>query len=95
MIARWFLEDVAKLLKPGGFFRLKSDFEPNISRVEPLLASDGEGRALCPLPLQITGSSSDIVDGPAPWLDDIETNYQSKFRKRGLPVYAIELRRME
>ena len=95
LISRWFLEDVAQLLRPGGWFRLKSDFEDNVGRVEGLLAADGDGKPLDRLPLKITGRSEDVITGPAPWPDDIETNYQSKFRKRGLPVYAIELIREE
>ena len=95
LISRWFLEDVVTLLRPGGWFRLKSDFEDNIGRVPSLLTADGEGNPKPRLPLEISGRSDDIITGPAPWPDDIETNYQSKFRKRGLPVYAIELLRTE
>jgi tRNA (guanine-N7-)-methyltransferase len=85
LISRWFLEDVVRLLAPGGVFRLKSDFADNIGRVPKLL--DG-------LPLEITGRSDDVITGTAPWPDDIETNYQKKFRLKGEPVYAIELRRI-
>jgi tRNA (guanine-N7-)-methyltransferase len=84
LVSRWFLEDVAALLAPGGVFRLKSDFRPNVDRVEELLAG---------LPLSVSGRAEDVTRGPAPWEDDVETNYQSKFRKRGLPVHAIELLR--
>lgn len=93
LISRWFLEDAARLLQPDGWLRAKSDFEDNIARIPRLLAADGEGRSCPPLPFEISGRSDDVITGPAPWPDDIETNYQSKFRKRGLPVYAIELRR--
>ena len=82
---------MVSLLKPGGWFRLKSDFEDNIARVPKLLAADGDGNPLPELPLKITGRSDDIIKGQAPWPNDIETNYQSKYRKRGEPVYAIEL----
>ncbi|MEZ4319828.1 MAG: hypothetical protein R3F61_20115 [Myxococcota bacterium] len=91
LISRWFLEDVVRLLKPGACFRLKSDFADNVHRVPTLLDSDGEGNAAPRLPLEITGQSDDIITGPAPWPDDIETNYQRKFRLKGEPVYAIEL----
>ncbi len=91
LISRWFLEDCVRLLKPGGWFRLKSDFRPNVDRVEHHLDKDGDGNPLPRLPLRVTGRSEDIITGPAPWPDDIETNYQSKYRKRGEPVYAIEL----
>lgn len=93
LISRWFLEDVARYLRPGGWMRLKSDHLPNITRVEALLAAGPEGEPMPRLPLTITGTSDDVITGAAPWPDDIETNYQSKFRKRGLPVYAVELRR--
>lgn len=91
LISRWFLEDVVHFLKPGGWFRLKSDHKPNVDRVEALLANGPEGEPLPRLPLTISGRSEDVITGPAPWPDDIETNYQRKFRERNLPVYAIEL----
>lgn len=91
LISRWFLEDVARYVRPGGVFRLKSDFRDNVYRVPGLLAAHGDGTPAEPLPLEVTGIADDITRGPAPWPDDIETNYQSKFRKRGEPVYAIEL----
>jgi len=82
LIARWFLEDVVRLLRPGGVFRLKSDFRPNVDRA--IEVADG-------LPLAVTGRAEDVTTGPAPWADDIETNYQKKFRIRGLPVHAVEM----
>ena len=95
LISRWFLEDCARYLVPGGWLRLKSDFADNIDRVAGLLAAGPEGEPLPRLPLEVTGRSEDVITGPAPWPDDIETNYQSKFRKRGLPVYAIALVRTD
>jgi len=93
LISRWFLEDVARLLAPGGWLRLKSDYEPNIGRavalIEEAAASDE------PLPLRITGRSDDVITGPAPWPDDIETNYQAKFRRKGEPVFAVEIVRTD
>lgn len=91
LISRWFLEEAVRMLKPGRWLRVKSDFEDNVGRIPGLLAADGEGNKLPRLPLTITGRSEDVITGPAPWSDDIETNYQSKFRKKGLPVYAMEL----
>lgn len=93
LISRWFLEEAAVFLEVGGHFRLKSDFEDNIARVPRLLDADADGNPLPALPLAISGRSDDVITGPAPWPDDIETNYQSKFRKKGEPVYAIELER--
>jgi tRNA (guanine-N7-)-methyltransferase len=89
LISRWFLEDAVTFLKPGGELRLKSDFRPNVDRVEQLLGDANLPR----LPLTVIGRSNDVCTSPAPWPDDIETNYQSKFRRRGLPVYAIAVRR--
>ena len=95
LMSRWFLEEACRILKPGGIFRLKSDFLPNIQRVVDTLDHDEEGNPLPHLPLQITGRSDDVVGKGTPWPDDIETNYQSKFRLLGKPVYAIELRRSD
>ena len=93
LMSRWFLTEVARVLRPGALFRLKSDFRPNIDRVVRCLDYDEDGAPLADLPLSITGTSDDVVRNGAPWPDDIETNYQSKFRRKGLPVYAIELTR--
>jgi len=93
LISRWFLEDVARLLEPGGFLRLKSDFEPNVRRAAHLIDHGPDDEPLEALPLEVTGRSDDVNTGPAPWPDDIETNYQRKFKRRGEPVYAIELQR--
>jgi tRNA (guanine-N7-)-methyltransferase len=93
LISRWFLEDVTHLLKPGGCLRIKSDCRENVDRVPQLLSAGREGGDMPFLPLRVSGRSDDVTTGPAPWPDDIETNYQSKSRKRGEPVYAIELTR--
>jgi tRNA (guanine-N(7)-)-methyltransferase len=93
LVSRWFLEDVARLLRPGGVMRLKSDFRPNVDRAAALLDRGPEGEPLPALPLVVTGRSDDVTGGVAPWPDDIETGYQAKFRLKGEPVYAIELRR--
>jgi len=95
LISRWFLEDVVSLLAPGGWFRLKSDFEPNVTRAVELIDKGPRGQEAPRLPLEVTGRSDDVITGPAPWPDDIETNYQSKFRRKGEPVYAVELVRTE
>lgn len=87
LISAWFLHDVATLLKPGAHFRLKSDFRPNVDRVEELLAD----ASCASLPLRITGRSNDLASGDAPWPDDIMTNYQHKFLLKGEPVYGIAL----
>jgi tRNA (guanine-N7-)-methyltransferase len=91
LISRWFLQDVARLLVPGGRFRLKSDYRPNVDRAEQLLAADEDGTPADALPLAVAGRADDVTTGPAPWPDDVETGYQRKFRLKGLPVAAIEL----
>ncbi|HHO50329.1 MAG TPA: hypothetical protein ENK18_05510 [Deltaproteobacteria bacterium] len=93
LISRWFLTDVASLLQPGGVMRLKSDHEPNIDRAIALIDHVPGGGPTDPLPLEVIGRSDDVNTGDAPWPDDIETNYQRKFKRRGLPVFAVELRR--
>ncbi len=95
LISRWFLEDVVRLLEPGGYLRLKSDFEPNVARASRLIDHGPDDEVLPALPLRVTGRSDDVNTGPAPWPEDIETNYQRKFKRRGEPVYAIELQRVE
>ncbi len=91
LISRWFLEDLSRLLQDGAVIRLKSDHMPNITRLQEVLTHGPQGEPLPPLPFDVTGKSLDVTRGEAPWPDDIETNYQSKFRKRGEPVHAIEL----
>ncbi len=84
LISRWFLEDCARLLRPGARLRLKSDFRPNVDRLEALLAAH-------PLPFEITDRTEDAIT--APWADDVETNYQRKMKARGVVVPGIEVRR--
>ncbi len=92
LLSRWFLEDVTKLLAPGGVFRLKTDHLPNVERARHVLAHGPEGAPAARLPLVETAASLDVTR-TALWPDDVETNYQRKFRERGLPVYALELTR--
>ncbi len=35
----------------------------------------------------------DVAGDGAPWEGDVTTNYQSKFNKKGEPVYAVRVRR--
>ncbi len=80
LISRWFLEDAARLLKPGAFFRIKSDFAPNCHRVEELM--------------EVTGRCDDVNGKGAPWEGDVPTNYQLKMLRSGVPVHAIGLVRL-
>lgn len=93
LISRWFLEDVALYLEPGGVFQMKSDFPPNIDRIQDLLDRGPDGEPLPRLPLRITGHSTDVNGAGAPWPDDIPTGYQIKKKLAGVPVHAIELTR--
>jgi tRNA (guanine-N7-)-methyltransferase len=92
LVSRWFLDDVARLLKPGGFYHLKSDHRPNVDRAIEVLDHTPDGERAEPLPFDVVGRSDDVTRGPAPWPDDIETLFQSRFRKKGEPVYAVALR---
>ena len=91
LISRWFLELAQAVLAPGGALRIKSDYTPNVSRVFELLDTDDDGAPAPKLALDITAHSEDIIQGGPIWSHDVETNYQSKFRHKGLPVSAIEL----
>ena len=93
LVSRWFLDDVARLLRPGGFYHLKSDHRPNVDRAVEVLDHGPEGEKAERLPFDVTGRSEDVTRGPAPWPDDIETLFQSRFRTKGEPVYAVALRR--
>jgi len=74
----------ASALRPGGEIRVKSDHRPNVQRFV-----DGAENQ----PISVTDFRDDIQNNGAPWPDDLVTNYQSKFIKRGEPVYAALLRR--
>jgi len=74
----------ASALKPGCSWRIKTDFQQHILTVLTHCED---------LPLVVTGREDDVERNGAPWEHDIETNYQSKFREKGLPVYALELTR--
>ncbi len=80
-LAQW----AADALAAGAEVRLKSDHRPNLER----LAAAVEG-----LPFEQLGWSEDVDGGGAPWPDDLVTNYQSKFIKRGEPTYGLLLRRL-
>ena len=80
-----FADGCARWLASGGRLRLKTDF---VGHVEALTALT-EGR-----PLAVVGRSDDIARDGAPWgEDDVVTNYQGKFDRRGLPVYALWVER--
>jgi len=75
---------VARALRPGGELRVKTDHRPNLDRLADAL--DG-------LPLRVAGRTDDVVVGGLPWPadDDVVTNYETKFNKRGEPVFAMRV----
>lgn len=95
LISRWFLEDCARWLAPGGWLRIKSDFAPNVARAVELLDRGPDGEPLPALPFRVTGRADDVNSAGAPWPEDIPTHYQLKMRARGVPVHAVELVRIE
>jgi tRNA (guanine-N7-)-methyltransferase len=86
LIAPWFIADLDRYLTPDGTFRLKTDHHEHVQRLDELLSEEGA-------PLGITGRCDDVNALPVPWEDEIETNYQRKFREKGLPVYAVHAAR--
>ena len=44
-----------------------------------------------PLPYTIRQTADDVTKGESIWEDDVETNFQKKFRLQGLPVYAVDV----
>ena len=93
LLSRPFLEDAARFIKPGGFLRVKSDFFHNIERTEAFIERTLTGKPLDPLPFRIIGREDDVNANGAPWDHDVVTNYQNKFKLKGLPVYALDLLR--
>ena len=85
LLNREFCVWASKALKKGCAWRIKTDFEQHILSVIEHCED---------LPFAITGRENDVNKNGAPWEHDIVTNYQSKFREQGLPVYALELTRI-
>ncbi len=83
LLGRPFAEWIVRALKPGGIVRIKTDYHRNLDLFEELI----EG-----LPLCVQVRVDDVFTAGSPWGDDdVETNYQGKFRERGEPVAALEL----
>lgn len=74
----------SEALTPGARLRLKTDFLGNVELLEASVAGTA---------LRVIGRSDDASGAGPPWPkeDDVITNYQQKFIRRGLPVYALEL----
>jgi tRNA G46 methylase TrmB len=75
-------------VRPGGLIRIKTDHLPHIHGFEAGI----EG-----LPLRVLERRDDVATSGYPWPaeDDVITNYESKFHKRGEPVYALLAERVE
>ncbi len=84
LISASFARQVAQLLKPGGTLRLKTDDRSNLERMLAVIPG---------LPLRMLAMTTDIARHGPPWPadDDVITNYERKFRERGLPVLALLL----
>jgi len=85
LLSRPFLEWVCQVLKPDGRLRIKTDHMPHVDR---------SVAAVDDLPLEVVHRVDDIFTAGTPWDDDVVTNYQTKFARRGEPVRALELRRL-
>jgi tRNA (guanine-N7-)-methyltransferase len=79
-LAAW----AADALASGAELRVKSDHRPNLERMAAAAAAH---------PFTELDWSEDVGRDGAPWPDDLQTNYQSKFDKRDEPTYALLLRR--
>lgn len=79
-----FVDLLTELLAPGAELRLKTD---HLINVRGLLGAI-EGR-----PFELLGRSDDVENQGTPWESDVVTNYQRKFYEKGLPVYAVRIRR--
>ena len=84
LIGAAFLTVAAKLIAPGGEFRLKTDFPPHIGALLD---------AIVGLPFVLVGMVADIKGEGAPWPDEVRTNYQRKAEERGVAVGGVWLRR--
>ncbi len=81
-----FVALAARLVRPGGELRLKTDFRPHQQAL--LAGAERVGG------WTVHGVSDDVRTQGAPWPDDVITGYQAKFDAQGLPVYAVWLKRL-
>jgi len=86
LLSKRFFKELASLLPLGAEFRLKTDHVVNVKATKDN-ASDAQWEVL--------GESDDVNGSGPPWALDIVTNYQRKFLKKGEPVYAVWLRRVD
>jgi len=88
LLGPWFAEWAASTLQPGSPLWLKTDA---LSNVEALLTAI-EGH-----PFEVVACVEDIGANGCPWPqeDEIQTNFQAKFERKGLPVHGVVLRRRD
>ncbi|MBL6721755.1 MAG: hypothetical protein ISQ08_10145 [Planctomycetes bacterium] len=86
LLGPWFTEWAAGALVEGAPLWLKTDA---LSNVDGLLAAI-EGQ-----PFEVLARVEDIGANGCPWPveDEIQTNFQAKFERKGLPVHGVVLRR--
>ncbi len=87
LMSPFFAQWMAGALASGAEVRLKTDHLPNVDALQAAI----EG-----LPFEVLGRREDLDRSGLPWPaeDDVITNYQRKFREKGLPVHALLLRRL-
>lgn len=88
LMGPFFAAWASRALRVGAPIRVKTDHKPNIDR----LVAAFEG-----LPLRVVEVREDVARNGCPWPseDDVVTNYESKFYKRGEPVHALLAERVE
>ncbi len=84
LVAPWFLQDCARLLRTGGSLYLRTDADHHIDALDAMLPD---------LPFEVTGREDDLHNNPPPWTPPISTHYQNKMRTLGRRVRAVALRR--
>lgn len=77
-----FMASIATMLKPGAELRVKTDHVINV---------EGTLTHVAGLPLEVVAVCHDVQTQGPPWEQDVVTNYQAKFYKKGLPVHAIRV----
>ena len=78
---------ICRAVRVGGVIRIKTDHRPHI---EAFVA------ATSVLPLKILDRRDDVLADGYPWpvQDDVVTNYESKFHRRGIAVGALLVERV-
>jgi tRNA (guanine-N7-)-methyltransferase len=88
LLCPFFAQWAALALRPGSELRLKTDSLLNFSQMESAIADQ---------PFEILAQVEDMGRNGVPWpeQEEIVTNFQRKFERKGLPVHGMVLRRCE